>query len=891
MNPHFQEAMECLCTHGISETQVQIIIDRLNGMSYDKLTDKYEILHDHGDVCNCLKRTALGYPFPEPAGGRPRYLSEHDEMALPVMQMIDDSEHNLSPLPIPDVLDAACELRAHRQREAIRLFGYMGCAKLAREFQRIEIEPPSRNWINFFTEGTGLALKFVRPIDPTRLSAGCRSKISNFFEQFAPLLQSYHRELIFGCDETMIDITRFTKCVVRNPTTPICDREEKIPHITMMCAHCCGGSKVPPFVLVPKLEKESHDIEELKSAIGEAWLASSESGWQTRETFFLWAVNFAHWSTFYRARLPPCLRKSGLLLILDGHSSRQCPAALELLRAFRIEVLVLPSHCSHILQMFDIGLASSMKKLLTQYYDYATKKPDMEFPSKMASNRYKAILAGIKAWNTAASPDKCKLSAKLAGIYPFDPQRVLSGGFVTEDEVVNRRWPVRPSRNFLDINSRVITEREVIDQIRQQIQVTSRWFPLMRFDNHRPYMSELNRLLGSTQTKFPLFTSIENLTVDRSLCLEINTGSSQPMIYAQDIIDQMNRASPVTVLALSNSFEPPFNDNYLLRFPDDDPFPFVIALDSLIHESHSLRIIKVNYRPSNQVFCLKSFRAKEGSVDFENVKKYVCKLVLLAGDQWERFHGLVRNNDCYYFLQDYYKFTVETIVHMRVRLAASDWKLIMKQMLLSIACLGNIGYFYPSLRLGSFLLSEVNTVKLGGLYHAMRISEFGKFDPKYLDYCPPEFILGDRGHSQGYVVWNLGCLFFEIVSQGRKLFGWHRTNATQQVNAAIALNIARDADVFPRFWKNLPLTSVIKPVPPVLAQDDPVSSLPDDLVLQHLIRRMLAMDVNERLSVQACLNHQFFASETVETPGLGGLNLPECPSMLRFRTIWNSTGT
>jgi serine/threonine protein kinase len=133
----------------------------------------------------------------------------------------------------------------------------------------------------------------------------------------------------------------------------------------------------------------------------------------------------------------------------------------------------------------------------------------------------------------------------------------------------------------------------------------------------------------------------------------------------------------------------------------------------------------------------------------------------------------------------------------------------------------------------------------------------------------------------------VGCEFCAVV------YLLSNKIATQQVNAAIALNtgIARDAHVFPRFWKDLPLTSVIKPVPPVLAQDDPVSSLPDDLVLQHFIRGMLAMDVNERLSLQACLNHQFFASETVETPGFGGLNLPECPSMLRFRTIWNGTGT
>jgi hypothetical protein len=80
--------------------------------------------------------------------------------------------------------------------------------------------------------------------------------------------------------------------------------------------------------------------------------------------------------------------------------------------------------------MFDIGLASSLNKALTDYYDRATRRPHIDFHQKMANNRYNAILAGIKAWNAAASQDKCKSSAKLAGVFPFNPEKVLSGPLI-----------------------------------------------------------------------------------------------------------------------------------------------------------------------------------------------------------------------------------------------------------------------------------------------------------------------------------------------------------------------------------------------------------------------------------------------------------------------------
>ena len=55
-------------------------------------------------------------------------------------------------------------------------------------------------------------------------------------------------------------------------------------------------------------------------------------------------------------------RHARALFVMDGHSSRKCPVTLNLLRRNGIDGLILPTHTIHIPQMFDVGLATILKK-------------------------------------------------------------------------------------------------------------------------------------------------------------------------------------------------------------------------------------------------------------------------------------------------------------------------------------------------------------------------------------------------------------------------------------------------------------------------------------------------------------------------------------------------
>jgi hypothetical protein len=140
--------------------------------------------------------------------------------------------------------------------------------------------------------------------------------------------------------------------------------EQQIPHISGMYCFSAAGTIVKPMVILPYQNSFTPELGEIISR-NECWLICSNSGWETNDSFFLWAICFCNWANQYRSNLQnPQLRSHPIRLILDGHSSRKDLPALQLFEAFNIIVLVLPSNVTHLLQPFDTGIAAVFKKTL-----------------------------------------------------------------------------------------------------------------------------------------------------------------------------------------------------------------------------------------------------------------------------------------------------------------------------------------------------------------------------------------------------------------------------------------------------------------------------------------------------------------------------------------------
>jgi hypothetical protein len=121
------------------------------------------------------------------------------------------------------------------------------------------------------------------------------------------------------------------------------------------------GTIIPPFIILPHDASAMHEFGDIVAA-NHACICTTQNACQTRKAFLIWTICFCNWLTMYRIPNQMTADNSDCLLIVDGYTSRACPLALEIFRHFRVHVLTLPSHTSHICQFFDVGLASVLKR-------------------------------------------------------------------------------------------------------------------------------------------------------------------------------------------------------------------------------------------------------------------------------------------------------------------------------------------------------------------------------------------------------------------------------------------------------------------------------------------------------------------------------------------------
>jgi hypothetical protein len=422
----------------------------------------------HPDLIRtCFLRAAKGLVWVlGQSGGPDPYLCDADEDEL--YDYLEEAANDRRPRTALEAADEAFELKRTRLISGVHFLTTLRCLELADHLSCIEVQPPSRKWVARFIQRKGLCLKARRTIDIQRLDGCGRDAIAEFFAQFGSLIRRCSPELLFGCDETMLECSGKAKVLVPEGSQEgIFESNESFPHISAMMTHTASGEALPPFVIFPKLNDLPPDLAQFDSS-GKIWFVSSPKGWQSRNSFLIWCFHFINWLSSYRKRLRSSIRHSRGLLISDGHSSRGCPAALQLLDGANIDLLIIPSHTSHVLQMFDLVLASPLKHYFTEMY-IRMEREDLEVYSSIAARvRFHAMVSLLDAWSKAASYHNCVKSAEATGIYPFKPEIVLANRFVHElNEREHTRAMQRAERRKrrLDLNSKVLTLRENEDMI------------------------------------------------------------------------------------------------------------------------------------------------------------------------------------------------------------------------------------------------------------------------------------------------------------------------------------------------------------------------------------------------------------------------------------------
>ena len=268
-------------------------------------------------------------------------------------------------------------------------------------------------------------------------------------------------------DETMIDSNRKLKVITPVGKMPLVIDNQNYPHITGVVTICADGSYLEPFIILPD-KKTRRNIENFVDNI---FTVSTTSGWMNKDCFVVYVLYFCSLLTHYRLKLPQQLRDEPVLLIVDGHNSRDNYLANYLLNLFNVDLLVLPGHCTHILQPFDVAVAGPLKSYLKVElskinYDIewdGTSQIDFNCIAKKSAQqiREQLVFAFTKSLHYACSSDNIQSGFSKTGIYPLDMQRPIENNYT---------FPLLPAefRTQNYISSKWLTSTEMLESLFQK---------------------------------------------------------------------------------------------------------------------------------------------------------------------------------------------------------------------------------------------------------------------------------------------------------------------------------------------------------------------------------------------------------------------------------------
>ena len=167
-----------------------------------------------------------------------------------------------------------------------------------------------------------------------------------------------------------------------------------------------------PLCLIFKGERLNSGWIPNKTLVGWKFI-TSKKGWTSDLIGFEWL----------KAHFQPFVSKSTNLqhlLIIDGHSSHVTARFIAYCITSKIDLFLLPPHSSHKTQPLDLSIFGPLKTAINLEVDRIFRHSTMRLP------RIEWTSAYIKARARCFKPSSIESGFRKAGIYPFDPEILLS---------------------------------------------------------------------------------------------------------------------------------------------------------------------------------------------------------------------------------------------------------------------------------------------------------------------------------------------------------------------------------------------------------------------------------------------------------------------------------
>jgi len=405
------------------------------------------------------------------------YLSENYENKL--YKIVEKRREKMNAISIEELKSEAFKLKNSITNEATIIM-----KQIFPKFQEKKIEIPSDTWVlNFISRNECKKLKGMG-LEPQRAENASKGNITKWFnEKYLKLkLEEYPPSLVFNMDETMLEASEDTYRIVRKSDTyaPTL-KNENLDHISIVVTIAASGHLLPPMIIC-KLELLPISLINMVSSQILA-ISGQKSGWMDEIQFLEWTKFFLKHLKDRRASFN--LNDKKALLILDDHTSRANPIALQLLKDSNVDVQCYPSHCTHVLQALDIGMFSTFKSC---YKKQLIKNRDMEFIFKTIHNnientiivskrqklRCKYLVSMISALQQSCTYDNIVNAFNKCGIYPPSLEKALSSIFISPNEKSTLEFNIPADSKGINISGHLITDQVIIDLLKERKEIKAK---------------------------------------------------------------------------------------------------------------------------------------------------------------------------------------------------------------------------------------------------------------------------------------------------------------------------------------------------------------------------------------------------------------------------------
>lgn len=295
----------------------------------------------------------------------------------------------------------------------------------------VEFSSIGKNWLDGFKRRhPSVHSAFSRRIEASRYSAVSREQLEPWFDQVKELMDKHHYtpDRIWNMDETgfalgssqskrvLVIVDRSSSLGKRKggSTKPVQIEPGRQEWSTLV--ECCsaGGKILPPLVVL----KGDGIMQPYWMPVGvnvDGWhWSTSHTGWSNDTLGYLWLKDVFEPHTCQK---DPSLRR---LLIADGAGSHCKAKTIGFCLKHSIDLLILPSHTSHVTQPLDVGVFSSLKAAMAKQVDQAALDEahtitKSEFTTALAKSRVEAM-----------TERHIRTGWRASGLFPFNPEDFFS---------------------------------------------------------------------------------------------------------------------------------------------------------------------------------------------------------------------------------------------------------------------------------------------------------------------------------------------------------------------------------------------------------------------------------------------------------------------------------